>query len=122
VCHSSNGLGYRNVTILLLLLDSGIRVSELVSICLNDINLAEGYIKVSLASAALNTETQDWVRTKTSEILEKMPGINGVEVSFVEAKLTKARITKREANTWSIGFASSSLVAGVGFEPTTFGL
>lgn len=49
VCHSSNGSGYRNLTILLLLLDSGIRVSELVSIELYDINLAEGSIKIRRA-------------------------------------------------------------------------
>ncbi len=37
-CYRSNGNSYRNLTILLLLLDSGIRVAELVNIDLNDIN------------------------------------------------------------------------------------
>ncbi|MFC1966843.1 tyrosine-type recombinase/integrase [Chloroflexota bacterium] len=46
-CYKSNGNGYRNLTILLLLLDSGIRVSELVHIDLTDINQAEGWIKIS---------------------------------------------------------------------------
>jgi len=41
-----NGSGCRNLTILLLLLDSGIRVSELVGIDLDDIGLAEGTIKI----------------------------------------------------------------------------
>lgn len=45
-CYNSNGNGYRNLTILLLLLDSGIRVSELVNINLEDVNLAEGWIKI----------------------------------------------------------------------------
>jgi len=49
VCHSSNGSGYRNIAILLLLLDSGIRVSELIGIELDDINLAEGSIKIRRA-------------------------------------------------------------------------
>lgn len=49
ICQLSNGNGHRNLTILLLLLDTGIRVSELVSIELDDINLAEGYIKIRIA-------------------------------------------------------------------------
>jgi site-specific recombinase XerD len=49
LCQNSNGLGYRNFTIMLLLLDSGIRVSELVNIDLEDINLTEGSIKIRRA-------------------------------------------------------------------------
>lgn len=49
VCQTSSSSGYRNLTILLLLLDSGIRVSELVGIDLNDLNLMEGYIKIRRA-------------------------------------------------------------------------
>jgi len=48
-CYNSNGNSYRNLTILLLLLDSGIRVSELVNINLEDVNLAEGWIKIKIA-------------------------------------------------------------------------
>ena len=46
LCRSSNDDGQRNLTMLLLLLDTGIRVSELVSIELNDVNLPEGYITI----------------------------------------------------------------------------
>ena len=46
ICQSSNDLVHRNFTILLLLLDSGIRVSELVSIDLEDVNPTEGRIKI----------------------------------------------------------------------------
>jgi len=49
VYKGSNGLGYRNLTILLLLLDSGIRVSELVGIDIEDIYLSEGAIKIRRA-------------------------------------------------------------------------
>ena len=49
LCGRSNGHGHRNLTIILLLLDSGIRVSELVSIELDDVNLAEGDIKIRRA-------------------------------------------------------------------------
>ena len=47
-CYRSNGNGYRNLTILLLLLDSGIRVSELVNINLEDVNLVEGWLKIKI--------------------------------------------------------------------------
>ncbi len=46
-CYRSNGNGFRNLAIILLLLDSGIRVSELVNIDYEDVNLAEGWIKIS---------------------------------------------------------------------------
>jgi len=49
MCQTSNGYGQRNLVILLLLLDSGIRVSELVNIELDDINIAEGYIRIRRA-------------------------------------------------------------------------
>lgn len=47
-CRRANG-AYRNLTMLLLLLDSGIRVSELVNIELNDVDLGEGCIKIRRA-------------------------------------------------------------------------
>ena len=47
VCHASNGSGYRNLSILLLMLDSGIRVSELVNIDLGDVDLAAGHIRIT---------------------------------------------------------------------------
>jgi site-specific recombinase XerD len=45
-CNRSNGQGYRNLAILMLLLDSGIRVSELIGINLDDVNLSEGSILI----------------------------------------------------------------------------
>ena len=47
VCLTSNGNGPRDLSILLLMLDSGIRVSELTNIDLEDANLAEGCIKIT---------------------------------------------------------------------------
>jgi site-specific recombinase XerD len=49
VCHKTNGCGYRNMVIMLLMLDCGIRVSELVSIDLDDVDLTEGYIRIRRA-------------------------------------------------------------------------
>ena len=48
-CRTSEDSGYRNLTIILLFLDSGIRVSELVNIEIEDVNLVEGYIKIRKA-------------------------------------------------------------------------
>jgi site-specific recombinase XerD len=48
-CLRSNGNGHRNLTILLLFLDSGLRVSELVNIDLDDLNLTEGNIIIRQA-------------------------------------------------------------------------
>lgn len=47
-CYRSNGNGQRNLTILLLMLDTGIRVTELVNIDCGDVNLAEGWIKLRI--------------------------------------------------------------------------
>ena len=49
LCSRSNDSGCRNLAILLLLLDTGIRVSELVSIEVSDVNLTDGYIKIRYA-------------------------------------------------------------------------
>jgi len=46
VCLQSSLNGHRDLTILLLFLDSGLRVSELISIDLDDVNLSEGYIVI----------------------------------------------------------------------------
>jgi len=46
VCQQANGIGYRNLAIILLILDCGLRVSELVNIKLEDLNLTEGQIRL----------------------------------------------------------------------------
>ncbi len=46
--YRSNGNGQRNLTIRLLLLVPGIRVTELISIDCGDVNLAEGWIKIGI--------------------------------------------------------------------------
>ena len=49
LCLSSNGSNLRNMVILLLLLDCGLRVSELVGIELDDVNLSDGIVKIRKA-------------------------------------------------------------------------
>ena len=53
---------------------------------LREVSVSDGKVMVSLASAALNGESQEWVKTKTYEVLKKLSGVDGVEVSFIEAK------------------------------------
>jgi len=43
-------------------------------------------VKVILASAALSTGDQNWVKTKAKEVIEKLPEVNKVEIAFTEAK------------------------------------
>jgi Mrp family chromosome partitioning ATPase len=44
-------------------------------------------VKVTLASAALSSDSQDWVKTKAKEVIEKkLPEVNKVEIEFIEAK------------------------------------
>ena len=49
LCRSSNHSGHRNTTIILLFFDTGIRVSELVNISIDDVILDEGRIKIKRA-------------------------------------------------------------------------
>ena len=59
---------------------------------LEGLNLVRGVaasdqkVRITLASAALNSGTQDWLKTKTKEALEKLPGVNEVEVEFTPVK------------------------------------
>ena len=46
VIDTSNREGYRDMAVILVLLDTGLRVSELTSLTLNDIRLTEGVLKV----------------------------------------------------------------------------
>jgi len=42
-------------------------------------------VAISLASAALNKETQDWLEARVRDVIKRLPGVNNVETSFVEA-------------------------------------
>jgi len=43
-------------------------------------------VRITLASAALSSGAQDWLKTKTKEALKKLPGVNEVEVEFTPVK------------------------------------
>jgi len=47
--------------------------------------ISDGKVNVSLASAALNPGTQDWLSTCVPDVVKRLPGAVDVEVSFEEA-------------------------------------
>jgi len=51
-----------------------------------EIAVSDQRVRITLALAALSSGAQDWIKTKTKEALEKLPGVNEVEVGFTEAK------------------------------------
>ncbi len=50
------------------------------------ITVSDGRADISLASAALMTETQDWLKQNITEAVSKLDGINEIEVSFTDEK------------------------------------
>jgi len=52
ICNTNDHYGLRNSTIILLMLDNSIRVSELVNINISDISPTDGYIKIRVAKGA----------------------------------------------------------------------
>jgi Mrp family chromosome partitioning ATPase len=48
--------------------------------------VSDGQVEISLASTALSTEVQDWVKTKIGDTVAKLPDVKAVNVSLVEAK------------------------------------
>ncbi|MFC1992321.1 P-loop NTPase [Chloroflexota bacterium] len=51
-----------------------------------EIRLSDQKADITLASAALNADAQDWIAKSIKEIVEKLPGINSVGVEFIGIK------------------------------------
>ena len=55
---------------------------------LEGLNLVRGIVftdqgvKITLASTALSSSTQDWIQTKVEEVVGKLPDVNQIEVEF----------------------------------------
>ena len=87
---------------------------------LGGLNLVRGVaisdrrVKIAVASAALSSTTQDWIETKTKEVLEKLPEVNKVEIEFTEAKPAELnKIDHIVAVMSGKGGVGKSLVAGL---------
>ncbi|MCX6012403.1 MAG: P-loop NTPase, partial [Chloroflexi bacterium] len=53
---------------------------------LKSVEVIDGKIKVTLASAALGPGTQEWVKAKVQGVVEKIPDVQEITIDFVEAK------------------------------------
>jgi hydrogenase maturation protease len=51
-----------------------------------EVTVSDRKAKITLASAALSNGAQDWIKTKTKEVVDKLPEVNALEVEFTEAK------------------------------------
>jgi Mrp family chromosome partitioning ATPase len=51
-----------------------------------EINVTDKKVDITLAGAALNPDTQEWLKSKVSEVTGALPGIDQVNVAFTEAK------------------------------------
>jgi len=51
-----------------------------------EVVISDQKVKINVASAALSSEAQNWVKTKAEEALKKLPEVNKVEIAFAEAK------------------------------------
>jgi len=79
-----------------------------------EVSISDQRVNITLASAALAVETQDWVRTKTKTVVEKLPDINEVEVEFVDIKTAELNQIDRVIAVMSgKGGVGKSLVASL---------
>lgn len=79
-----------------------------------EVTVSDQRVRITLASAALSSGAQDWLKTKTKEALEKLPGVNEVEVGFTEAKPAELnKIGHIIAVMSGKGGVGKSLVAGL---------
>jgi hydrogenase maturation protease len=53
---------------------------------IRDVSIDNGKVDVTLASAALVTEAQEWLKDKTSDVIQKLEGVEEASVSFVDSK------------------------------------
>jgi len=51
-----------------------------------EVVISEQEVKITVASAALNSEAQNWIKTKSEEALQELSGVDSVEIEFAEAK------------------------------------
>jgi len=51
-----------------------------------EVRIADHKVDVTLASAALSLENQEWLKDRTSDVVQKLEGVEEVDVSFVDSK------------------------------------
>ena len=79
-----------------------------------EVSVSDQKVNITLASAALTTEDQDWVRTRAEAVVEKLPGISEVKVEFIKIKPAELNQIDRVIAVMSgKGGVGKSLVAGL---------
>jgi hydrogenase maturation protease len=72
-----------------------------------EIVISDKEIDITLASTALNPKTQEWLKSKISEAIGQLPGVNQANVNFTQA-------TSKEVNNVDYVIAVMSGKGGVG--------
>jgi len=81
---------------------------------IHQIAISDEKVNISLASAALNPETQDWLKAKVHDVIKKLPEVKDVETDFAEATVKDINeIEKVIAVMSGKGGVGKSLVAGL---------
>ncbi|MBM4445939.1 MAG: Mrp/NBP35 family ATP-binding protein [Chloroflexi bacterium] len=52
---------------------------------IHEIAISDQKVDITLASAALNPSTQDWLKSKVSDTIGQLPGVSQANVNFVQA-------------------------------------
>ncbi len=64
----------------------GVRRSVVGLNLVRQIAISDARVEISIASAALNEHTQDWLKATVNDAMRKLSGVKEVETDFVEAK------------------------------------
>ncbi len=54
-----------------------------------EVTVSDQRVNITLASTAMSAGVQDWVRSKTKAVVEKLPDVEEVDIEFVEIKPTE---------------------------------
>ena len=64
----------------------GIKRDLLMLNIVREVVVSNQRVNITLAATALNTDTQDWIRSKTKAVVEKLADVEEVNVSFIDGK------------------------------------
>jgi len=48
------------------------------------VSISGGKVDISLASASISQETQEWLKAKVEDVIKSLPGVSAVEIDFVD--------------------------------------
>ncbi len=81
---------------------------------IRDIKIADGAVKITLASTALDEYSQNWITEKIKESLNGLPDIRNIDIAYIDAKpLDLNKIGRVIAVMSGKGGVGKSLVSGI---------